>query len=517
MRKFRIFSVYLIILILMSSCEREFTSSNNPFDKTPPTISITSPLDSTYIYGEQKILCQAFDQYGVKRIELLLNGKTTGISTGREPYELTWNTNNYNFKNGRYLVSAICTDFNGNYAISDTLVLIVQNGSEFTDVVFREGKFSVSWEKWIDSYFSSYKLYEATNPDMTDAALIFETSDVEMTDYIREDIDLDRLLYYKVITTDSEQSQMSSSVVSGSSYPLIIFNGKNSINSITYDGDWKRTLLNGNDQIGKIEASRQGEIIAFIATSYITSPSTLYAMDKFGENRIEVVRQINNFNISSDGIRITFSHSNSNRIYTVNSDGSDLQKISEETEGTENDPVFSPNTLKIAFGYINNDSSNIYIMNSDGTNRKKLTEDGRGSTPVFSTAGDQLLYGSGDFYNHFFDKLFIVDTDGQNATLLLDSFGSINYYQFTPDGQKVVFSNYKEGIQGIWIMNKDGSDLTSLTSDGSSLKPIVSPDGKKILFMNNYGLIIMDIDGSNYKYLQGHYNFVNQMSFLKQE
>ena len=71
---------------------------------------------------------------------------------------------------------------------------------------------------------------------------------------------------------------------------------------------------------------------------------------------------------------------------------------------------------------------------------------------------------------------------------------------------KIAFSSYREGTSGnfeIYVVNADGTGLTSLTSDTtiSNLYPEWSPDGKKIVYVQHssrgYAIFTMNSDGTN--------------------
>lgn len=56
------------------------------------------------------------------------------------------------------------------------------------------------------------------------------------------------------------------------------------------------------------------------------------------------------------------------------------------------------------------------------------------------------------------------------------------------DGQQIAYSSDRGGTFGIWIMNSDGTDATKVLSTGGSVSGMAwSPDGKKIAFTQSYG------------------------------
>lgn len=114
--------------------------------------------------------------------------------------------------------------------------------------------------------------------------------------------------------------------------------------------------------------------------------------------------------------------------------------------------------------------------------------------------------------------LWVASPDAvQDAVVLRELWQFPGGALFSPDGQRIVFSERAEGadpatsIQGnleIFIMNADGSQPRQLThtSDIDNQTAGFSPDGKQLLFVqrlgyDGYRLMIMDVDGTNQREL----------------
>ena len=60
-------------------------------DTTPPTVTITFSTESS-VSEIVTITCISTDNKGVEKVELWVNGVSTGVSDNTEPYSLDWNT-----------------------------------------------------------------------------------------------------------------------------------------------------------------------------------------------------------------------------------------------------------------------------------------------------------------------------------------------------------------------------------------------------------------------------------------
>lgn len=244
--------------------------------------------------------------------------------------------------------------------------------------------------------------------------------------------------------------------------------------------------------------------------------------------------------------KITFT--SSNRIFTINSDGSGATQLTFGfPSGNHGNPAFSPDGTRIAFDA----GKAIWVMDADGTNLGQLTT---GAYPTFDGNPHWLPSGQIIFEREnrsdvntdgFYDKhLYRIDVDGSNPTALTTTEPASNRDPATNSAGTVVYAANGNG-GGLDIFSLGGGNLTNtaagngtdresrpdvapngdvaytnITVEGASAGPKVmilgggviagaaadgaggagdpafSPDGSKIVYDGNSGLRIMNPDGS---------------------
>ena len=168
-------------------------------------------------------------------------------------------------------------------------------------------------------------------------------------------------------------------------------------------------------------------------------------------------------------------------IFKINIDGTGLTRLTFD-EVFKNDPRFSPNGSKIVF-YRNydsapgNTSSEIYTMNSDGSNIQRLTGsfDRSDFSADFSPDGSKIMFSSSISEDEY--AIDIMNSDGSGRYGLATGFG-----QFTRDGLAVLFSSGE--VQDIYRINLDGTGLVNLTNtpDTREVGAFESLDRTQILY-----------------------------------
>ena len=131
------------------------------------------------------------------------------------------------------------------------------------------------------------------------------------------------------------------------------------------------------------------------------------------------------------------------------------------------DPSWSPDGKQILFASSLGGSNQLYTINSDGSGLKKVS-----NLPALRGRSDwspqnRIVTYSGEPWAR---EIFAMNLDGSDQRQISPSGGNSQGPSFSPDGQWVTFTAYFDkfnDIHGceIYIMRVDGSDLRRLTNN----------------------------------------------------
>jgi hypothetical protein len=220
----------------------------------------------------------------------------------------------------------------------------------------------------------------------------------------------------------------------------------NQIYAVSTDGTVYRRLTSGQGRNMGAVWSPDGRRIAFVRvdTSQRNArggyPADIYLMDADGSN---VVRR------------------------TI---GSDLRSVAWSPDGRElavsNEAAFDDG--------INGSAICIISVEGDRSSPRCLASDAR--APVWSPNGKKIAYiqNGGDWG---VDAIFVINTDGTDATRLTSWEGGRQGVTWSPDGARIASSVCQAGRCEAFAMNADGSDVRRLTDVGNVREMAWSPDG----------------------------------------
>jgi Tol biopolymer transport system component len=104
-------------------------------------------------------------------------------------------------------------------------------------------------------------------------------------------------------------------------------------------------------------------------------------------------------------------------------------------------------------------------------------------------------------------RTLVIDLQGTLWTLpaaggatrrIIDEYGDARQPAWSPDGRRIAFQSYRDGMWRIWSVAPDGSDAKALTSGPfDDREPHWSPDGRSIAFSSdrsgNYDVWVLDV------------------------
>jgi hypothetical protein len=245
------------------------------------------------------------------------------------------------------------------------------------------------------------------------------------------------------------------------------------------------------------------------------SPSGLHTIDEFGGDRRTLPFGGGNPNWSPDGMKLAFAAGTGRPddppgIWSMNEDGSNIQKVVDVNWPEFSGPSWSPDGNRLVYSYDDcvfpGCTYHVMRVNVDGGGGGQISY---GRNPEWAPAGDRIAIERYD-ENPFNTNIYTINSAGGGDIRLTTSTAHDIDAEWSSDGDRIAFASRRDGNYEIYVMNADGTGQTRITNTAAhETNPAWSPDGTKIAFERsthsnptscyqacNAGIYKMNADGS---------------------
>jgi TolB protein len=132
----------------------------------------------------------------------------------------------------------------------------------------------------------------------------------------------------------------------------------------------------------------------------------------------------------------------------------------------------------------------LYRMRPDGSGVIELTPGSDGQEGAWSPGGQRIAFTS---YRDGNAEIYVMNADGSGVIRLTSDPANDTEPAWSPDGEKIAFVSTRSGASNVYVMNANGTGVVSLTGDAGGFEPSWSPDGSRIAFARVTRLCQFDV------------------------
>lgn len=255
---------------------------------------------------------------------------------------------------------------------------------------------------------------------------------------------------------------------------------------------------NGILNISKLEKGSYQAELSDVASNCTVSGNNPRSLNITAGDTTSTTFEVSCKSVLKNQIAFTSDRDGDSEVFVMNADGSNPQKLTDNTTYESNVAVSHDGT-KIAF-ISDRDGSNrdLYVMNADGSNVQRLTSSAA-LTAFPNWAPDDSKIVFNDTRDGGDPDIYTINAEGGDLTQITSNSHFDQGADWSPDGNKIAFFSGRDGDDEIYLT--DGQTLEQLTNNSTSDDfPSWSPDGSKLLFGSkrdgNKELYTMNADGT---------------------
>lgn len=235
-------------------------------------------------------------------------------------------------------------------------------------------------------------------------------------------------------------------------------------------------LTKNSENYSNLSLAKDGKILV---STQVKEDKDLYVLNLENPSKLQNLSKASSaFFASNNKILFQSIMSGNYEIWSINSDGSDLRQLTNNT-AEDADPIGSPNNNWIYFVSNRTGEAQVWRMNADGSNQQQITVK-EGGTPIFVTPDEKWIY-----YTHGIERtLWRVSSNGENEQLVLSNRMDSSVISF--DGSKIAFIENQNSQKVIKIVSLNNLKIIKTLSfkNGKLTNDALAwlPDGNRIVY-----------------------------------
>jgi TolB protein len=193
---------------------------------------------------------------------------------------------------------------------------------------------------------------------------------------------------------------------------------------------------------------------------------------------------------ASTNAPIVFSSNRSGawRIWVVNSDGSGLRQLTQQTtDGQDVDPMFSPDGRSILFTSTRGSATGVWRMQADASKPERICD---GDQAEWSPAGKVIALRRNE-------RILTRNLASGTETILSpQDWPHCSGPAWSPDAKSIAFAARWEGGNGVFVVPASGGKPVKVYDQQGACEPHWSPDGTRLVYETETHICTINPDGT---------------------